>query len=210
MRFPSCLCVSPPINYWMPKPIFMKVSMYIMAPESITTAYFMNSSHQSVCLYMYPLFVARQRLGKNATAATNTHVTIEELLDVSFYMRFMSHQRKVGDLFFPETVAFLKKNSVFWDAMPCSPLKDNRCFERTCRLHIQGRRSLHSTCFTLVSCFAFSSNLMIEAKFSSEASVDFQRTIRRYMPEDRTLRNNRCENLKCYIFFILCREKWGD
>jgi hypothetical protein len=36
--------------------------MYIMAPEPISTAYFINPSHQSVCLYVYPLIVARQRL----------------------------------------------------------------------------------------------------------------------------------------------------
>jgi hypothetical protein len=35
---------------------------------------------------------ARQRLGKHLPAATNTHVTIEELLDAEFSMRFMSYQ----------------------------------------------------------------------------------------------------------------------
>jgi hypothetical protein len=33
-----------------------------------------------------PPIVARQRLGRNVTAVTNTHATIEELLDVSFLM----------------------------------------------------------------------------------------------------------------------------
>jgi hypothetical protein len=36
-----------------------------MAPEPISTAYFINPSHQSVCLYVYPPIVARQQLGKN-------------------------------------------------------------------------------------------------------------------------------------------------
>jgi hypothetical protein len=49
---------------------------YIMAPDSISTAYFTNPSHQSVSVYVNPLIVARQRLGKNVTAATNTHATI--------------------------------------------------------------------------------------------------------------------------------------
>jgi hypothetical protein len=31
-----------------------------------------------------PPIVARQRLGRNVTAVTNTHATLEELLDVSF------------------------------------------------------------------------------------------------------------------------------
>jgi hypothetical protein len=39
----------------MPEPIFMKLGMYIMVPESISTEYFVNPSHQTVCLYVYPL-----------------------------------------------------------------------------------------------------------------------------------------------------------
>jgi hypothetical protein len=38
----------------------------------------------------------------------------------------------------------------------------------------------------------------MEAICSSETSVDFQRTTRRYIPEDSTLHNHRCENLKSY------------
>jgi hypothetical protein len=41
-----------------------------------------------------PLIVARQRLGRNASAVTNTHATIEELLDASFSMRPVSYQGK--------------------------------------------------------------------------------------------------------------------
>jgi hypothetical protein len=43
-----------------------------MAPNLISTAYFINPSHQSVCLYVYPPIVSRQRLGKHVPAATNT------------------------------------------------------------------------------------------------------------------------------------------
>jgi hypothetical protein len=39
----------------------------------ISTAYFTNPSDQ----FMYPPIVARQRLGKNVIAATNTYATIE-------------------------------------------------------------------------------------------------------------------------------------
>jgi hypothetical protein len=39
-----------------------------------------------------PLIVARQRLGRNFTAVTNTHATIEELLD-AFSMWLLSYQR---------------------------------------------------------------------------------------------------------------------
>jgi hypothetical protein len=44
---------------WMPELIFMKISMCIMAPEHISAAYFINPSHQSVCLHVYPAIVAR-------------------------------------------------------------------------------------------------------------------------------------------------------
>jgi hypothetical protein len=45
---------------------------------------------------------------------------------------------------------------------------------------------------------------------SSETSVNFQRTIRRYVPEDRTLHNHRCENLKFHTVnsFGDCSD-WG-
>jgi hypothetical protein len=39
----------------------------------------------------------------------------------------------------------------------------------------------------------------MEATYFSETSVDFQRITRRYIPEDRTLHNHRCENLRSYI-----------
>jgi hypothetical protein len=68
--------------------------MYIMAPEPIPMTYFINSSHQSVCLYVYLPIVARQRLGKNVIAATNTHSTIEELLDASFSVGSVSYEGK--------------------------------------------------------------------------------------------------------------------
>jgi hypothetical protein len=90
---PVCVCfVSPPISFWMPEPIFMKLDTYMTAPESIPMVYFINPSHQSVCLYVY---VAGQRLNKNVTAATNTHATIEEFLDASSSIRSMSYQMKV-------------------------------------------------------------------------------------------------------------------
>jgi hypothetical protein len=48
----------------------------------------------------------------------------------------------------------------------------------------------------------------MEATCSSETSVDFQRTTRRYIPEDGTRLNHRCENLKsdikkeCYFYAL--------
>jgi hypothetical protein len=63
----------------------MKLGMHIMAPELISAGYVINPSNQSVCLYVYPPIVARQELGKNVTAATNTFA-IEYVVDVSFYV----------------------------------------------------------------------------------------------------------------------------
>jgi hypothetical protein len=61
MRSPCCLCVcgSFPFNCWMPEAIFMKLCMYIMSPEPISTAYFINPSHQSVCLHVYPSYCCK-------------------------------------------------------------------------------------------------------------------------------------------------------
>jgi hypothetical protein len=90
----------------MGEPIFMKFGMYIMAPEPISTAYFINPSHQSACLYVYlllfvwqrlgknPPIVARQWLRKNITPVMNTQPTKEELSDASFSMRSVSYQGK--------------------------------------------------------------------------------------------------------------------
>jgi hypothetical protein len=61
------------IYFYIHEPVFMKLGMYIMAPEPISLVYFIISSHQSVCLYVYTLFVVRQRFGKNVTAAKNTY-----------------------------------------------------------------------------------------------------------------------------------------
>jgi hypothetical protein len=68
----------------------MKLGVYITSSESSSTEYYIN-----------PPIVARQRVGKNVTAATDAHATVEELLDASFSMRFM-YQMKVCDQFFPE------------------------------------------------------------------------------------------------------------
>jgi hypothetical protein len=64
----------------------------MMTPDPISTAYFINSSHQFESLSVS--IVARRRLGKNVTAATNRHATVEESLDVSFPMRSLSYQGK--------------------------------------------------------------------------------------------------------------------
>jgi hypothetical protein len=54
MRSPCCLWCRG-VSFWIAEPVFMKLVMYIVTPESISVAYFINPSHQSVCLYVYPL-----------------------------------------------------------------------------------------------------------------------------------------------------------
>jgi hypothetical protein len=75
--------------------------MYIVAPEPISAAYIINPSHWSVCLYINPTIVARQRLDKNVTAVTNTHARIEVLFDSSFAVRVVPKQ--CTRLFLPRT-----------------------------------------------------------------------------------------------------------
>jgi hypothetical protein len=71
----------------------MKLGTYIMASKPISTAYFINPSHQSVCLCVSflsflgkgyenctPVLIAKQRLRKRIPAAI-IHATVEELLD---------------------------------------------------------------------------------------------------------------------------------
>jgi hypothetical protein len=50
----------------------------------------------------------------------------------------------------------------------------------------------------LFSCLAYFSILKMETTNSPKRAVGFQRPKWRCIPEDRTLRNHRCENLKLY------------
>jgi hypothetical protein len=97
------------------------------------------------------------------------------------------------------------KSSIFWDITPCSALKVNRHFKETFRLNLQGRKICRGRnqreikCQAeLVSSSAHSSTLKMEVTCSSGKSVNFQLTTRRYISEDRTLHNHRCDNLKSY------------
>jgi hypothetical protein len=84
----------------MPEPVFMKLGIYIMASGPFSTAYFINLSHQSVCLCVYPRIVARQRLGKHVPAATKNF----------WRRRFLCDQKKVSDQFFTELLVSVVKN----------------------------------------------------------------------------------------------------
>jgi hypothetical protein len=64
-----------------------------------------------------------------------------------------------------------------------------RRFGGTYRLHLQSQKISRA-------------GRAMEAVCSSETSVDIQRITRRYIPEDGTLHNHRCENLKSYILVL--------
>jgi hypothetical protein len=94
------------------------------------------------------------------------------------------------------------------DISACSLLKVKRRFGGTYRLHFQCRRisqrrhqreagSKQSWCM-VVSSSAYSWTLYVEGRCSSETSVDFQRTKRRYITKDGILHNHRCDNLRSY------------
>jgi hypothetical protein len=73
--------------------LFIKLGIYIMAPEPISTAYYINPSHQSVSVYVSRPILARQRLGKHVPAATNTRNNRRIVAWVVFYaVRVVSHK----------------------------------------------------------------------------------------------------------------------
>jgi hypothetical protein len=104
------------------------------------------------------------------------------------------------------------KTTISWDITPFSPLKVNWRFGWIYCLHLQDRidraryRLDFSPAFTLISCSAYST-LKMEV-CSSETSVDFKWATQRYIPEDSTLHNHRCENLKPYKLCVVA-EAYG-
>jgi hypothetical protein len=118
----------------MSEPIFTKLSICIVAPDTISKAFSINPSHQSICVLL---------LGNGLVKTfprQQIHVTIQETLDPSFFvqsvsyqwsvcgtvyfppshgnaellesfsMLSVSYQRKVGDLFFPEVLAVITES----------------------------------------------------------------------------------------------------
>jgi hypothetical protein len=88
----------------MPDPNFMELGIHIMELNSISAAYFINTSYQTVSVYVAPV-IARQRLDKNVTAAINTQATLEELLN-AFFCAVRVVSSKVGDMFFLKLIVF--------------------------------------------------------------------------------------------------------
>jgi hypothetical protein len=91
-----------------------------------------------------------------------------------------------------------EKSYIVWDITPCSQLKVNRRFGGTCHLHLQGRRIYELSKKPAWKLVASRAALKMELIFFSERWVDFQRTTRLYIAEDRNRHNDSCENLKSY------------
>jgi hypothetical protein len=86
------------------------------------------------------------------------------------------------------------KSSIFWDITLCSPLSHST-FQRNMsppssmlKSKPNKKSAVLVTCFTLVSCLAFSLILNTEVICFFKILVDFQQTTKRYISEDRTLR----------------------
>jgi hypothetical protein len=87
----------------MVEPVFMKLGMYIMAPEPISAAYFINPWHQSVCLHVYAPIVTRQWLVKKKNYSGKEYTPNNRRIvgRVVFYAVGVV-SRKIGDYFFAQ------------------------------------------------------------------------------------------------------------
>jgi hypothetical protein len=87
-------------------------------------------------------------------------------------------------------------NSIFWDITPVVRRNSTDVLEENVAPPLLFQGDLLGTCFMQIFWLACFSTLKMEATFLSETSVDFQRSTRGYIPEDRTLNKYRSENLK--------------
>jgi hypothetical protein len=93
--------------------------------------------------------------------------------------------------------------------MPRSPSKVNKRFRGIYYLHVQAEEQAKQessmkaydkqTCLHACFVLAYYSTRKMEAIRSSETSVDFPNTTRRYIRDDKTLYNHHCEIFKSYI-----------
>jgi hypothetical protein len=100
------------------------------------------------------------------------------------------------------------KISIFWDITPCSPLKFNPCFRGICRFHLkEGRisqaRNWGEAGSEQWNCLAEISDHIGERREMQEKCqflLVFPSKQANWccIPENSTLHNHRCENLKYY------------
>jgi hypothetical protein len=103
----------------------------------------------------------------------------------------------------------MKSTIIFWDTAPCNPLKVDRRFGGAHCLHRQGRISrarYQSERTQLATCFHAAISLgLFDPEDGGDMFLwnvfDFQQASRRYIPEDSSLHNHRCENLNSYVIY---------
>jgi hypothetical protein len=94
--------------------------------------------------------------------------------------------------------SFIILDIIHWNATDVS--EENVAFilrvEKKARHQLESDNKHSLVCFMLVSSFAYSSSLKMEATFSFETSLNFQWTIRRCITEYGTLHNHSCKKVK--------------
>jgi hypothetical protein len=105
----------------------MKLGTYIMPPELISTAWLKNPSHQSVCLYVCPPIVARQRLG-NEYSRNNSRIVGRVVFNV---VRCVSRKKAISSSqnFFSFLWGEVRLSPLGKSAtnLPIVPAPDDRC-----------------------------------------------------------------------------------
>jgi hypothetical protein len=72
--------------------VHVEKSNFVVYFPYLENKYWLRTFCSSICVY--PLIVARQRLGKQVPAAKNIYATIKAILDASFSIRCVSYERK--------------------------------------------------------------------------------------------------------------------
>jgi hypothetical protein len=101
MRLQCSLCVyvSPAINFWLSGPSLRNlvcVSLHLRPSQRL-----LHKSSSSLCLYMYPPIVGRQRIGRHVPVATNTRNSERNFAGVVFYTIRVVWKRVCGSACIP-------------------------------------------------------------------------------------------------------------
>jgi hypothetical protein len=130
---------------------------------------------------------------QHKTEAECHWIYLESLVEVN--STSLDTQRRTNTKCILQSIYQLK-STIYWDMTPCSPLNVNRRFGATYRLHLQGRRISRAR-----------NQRESRSQVDGSDMFEFQQTRQRYIPEDSTLHNHRCENLKSYNLSVVI-ETW--
>jgi hypothetical protein len=142
-----------------------------------------------VCVFFFSITPAYKRVTPNSSIHRGDPKSVSVLLNSTcIWTRFREEfqSRKPWGS---------HKSSIFWDTTPYTPLKGNRRCGGTYRLHLQSRKRQARNQCEAAGKQAASSPLFTLRPWrwrppcSSQTSLDFQRTKRRYILEDVTLQD---------------------